>query len=77
MKRDYYCAREYECIDIIEAYGLNFSRGNALKYILRAGHKDGVDELDDLLKAVDYLKREIKRVSREISPFIQEGEDNE
>jgi len=29
-----------------------------LKYVIRAGKKD--DELLDLLKAVDYLEREIK-----------------
>ena len=37
---------------------LNFNRGNILKYIARAGKKK--DELGDLLKAQDYLEREIQ-----------------
>lgn len=51
-----------EVIDAIEAWGLNFSRGNAVKYIARAGHKG--DELDDLKKAAWYVNREIERLMR-------------
>lgn len=50
-------------IDVIEfatMYDLNFNRGNVLKYIVRAGKKD--DEVKDLEKAMDYLKREIETV---------------
>ena len=47
-----------EVIDIIEQFSLNFHKGNAIKYILRAGKKD--DEIQDLKKAVWYLKREIR-----------------
>lgn len=46
-------------IDIVEQFDLNFHKGNALKYILRAGKKE--NEVQDLKKAVWYLKREIKR----------------
>lgn len=42
-------------LEIIEMYGLDFKRGNALKYLLRAGSKPGEDKTDDLLKAVWYL----------------------
>lgn len=49
-----------EVIDAIEAWQLNFSRGSAVKYIARAGHKD--DELEDLRKAAWYIDREIKRI---------------
>ena len=42
-------------IEIIDAYGLDFKRGNALKYLLRAGSKPGEDKTDDLLKAVWYI----------------------
>ena len=50
--------KQYDVIDICKDYNLNFNKGNVLKYIIRAGKKD--DELLDLLKAVDYLEREIK-----------------
>ena len=46
-----------EAIDVIEAFGLNFRVGNALKYILRAGKKG--DAATDLRKAVWYLNREL------------------
>lgn len=49
-----------EPIDLIEAFGLNFLRGNVIKYVARAGRKD--DELQDLKKAKWYLEREIKRL---------------
>jgi hypothetical protein len=56
----YEATGEYDLIDIISDYKLNFSRGNVLKYIIRAGKKD--DELQDLYKALDYLQREIAYV---------------
>ncbi len=46
-------------IDIIEMYDLNFSLGNVIKYVLRAGKKEGESDLDDLNKALWYLQREI------------------
>lgn len=49
-----------EAIDIIESWGLNFSLGNAIKYILRSPHKG--KELEDLNKAKWYIEREIKRL---------------
>ncbi len=50
--------KDYDVIDIINDYQLNFSRGNILKYVIRAGKKR--DELQDLLKAKDYIEREIQ-----------------
>ena len=50
--------KNYDVIDVINDYDLNFSRGNVLKYVIRAGKKS--DELGDLLKAQDYLSREIE-----------------
>ena len=41
---------------------LNFCRGNAVKYIARAGAKDDLKEIEDLEKAVWYIQREIKRI---------------
>ena len=49
-----------ELIHITE--NLSFNRGNAVKYIARAGKKDAAKELEDLLKAEFYLKREIQRL---------------
>lgn len=51
----------FEPIKIIEALGLGFNTGNALKYLLRAGRKPGVAYAEDLQKAVWYLQREIDR----------------
>ena len=46
-----------ETIDFIEAKGLNYNLGNAIKYITRADHKGS--KAQDLAKAIWYLKREI------------------
>lgn len=48
-----------ECIQVAEH--LNFCRGNAIKYIWRAGEKG--DAVEDLRKAVWYLEREIARLA--------------
>lgn len=50
-----------EVIDLTEQ--LNFNRGNAVKYIARAGLKSKQSEVEDLRKAAWYLEREIKRIS--------------
>lgn len=50
----------HECIDIFEH--MNFCLGNAVKYIWRADLKP--DAVEDLEKAVWYLKREILERSR-------------
>jgi Protein of unknwon function (DUF3310) len=49
-----------EVIDLTEQ--LNFNRGNAVKYICRAGLKDKATEIQDLEKAAWYIDREIKRI---------------
>jgi hypothetical protein len=50
-----------EVIDITEH--LNFNRGNAVKYISRAGKKSALSEVEDLQKAQWYLSREIERLT--------------
>lgn len=50
----------YEVIKIIEAYDLDFSTGNIIKYTLRAGKKDPSKEVEDLEKALFYLNRKIQ-----------------
>lgn len=51
-----------EVVDAIDAWKLNFHRGNAIKYIARAGRKDASKEIEDLEKAAYYLNREIQRL---------------
>ena len=53
-----------EAIDVIRAFNLGFSLGNAVKYILRAGRKDSSKEIEDLKKAAWYIDEEIKWRSR-------------
>lgn len=55
----------YEAIKVIEAWGLGFCLGNAIKYVSRAGRKDPARKIEDLQKASWYLKREIERLERE------------
>ena len=47
-----------ETIDFIEAKGLNYHLGNAVKYISRADHKRTA--IQDLKKAVWYILRDIE-----------------
>lgn len=49
-----------ECIQITE--WMNFNLGNAIKYIWRSGIKGAT--IEDLRKAVWYLRREIDRIER-------------
>jgi hypothetical protein len=58
----HYRKQPMQPIEIIDAYGLDFKRGNALKYLLRAGSKPGEDKADDLLKAVWYLICELHSI---------------
>ena len=50
----------HEVIDVIEAWDLNFSLGNAIKYIARAGKKNPEKHNEDLEKAIWYIQRAIK-----------------
>jgi hypothetical protein len=49
----------YEAIKVIEAWNLEFCTGSAVKYIARAGKKDATKLVEDLQKAVWYLRRRI------------------
>ena len=52
----------YEAIKVIEAWELDFSLGNAVKYISRAGKKDAAKEIEDLEKARWYIDRRIQQL---------------
>lgn len=49
-----------QVVDIAER--LNFNRGNAVKYLARAGRKQDADTIADLEKAKWYVQREIDRI---------------
>lgn len=51
-----------EVIEFIEDKKLGFHRGNAVKYIARAGIKDLSKEIEDLEKAKWYIERDIERL---------------
>ena len=61
----HYTDGKIEVIDFIEDKHLNFHRGNAVKYISRAGKKNPKKEIEDLRKAAWYINREIERLERE------------
>jgi len=63
--------RGLEIIDLVEQ--MNFNRGNAVKYIARAGLKNPDTELEDLQKARWYVDREIRR----IQIYILEGTNDQ
>jgi hypothetical protein len=52
-----------ECIQVTEH--MNFCRGNAMKYLWRAGLKDKASEARDLAKARWYITREIARITHQ------------
>lgn len=62
-----------EVIDITEK--LNFNRGNAVKYIARAGFKSQDTEIQDLTKALWYVDREIKNKYHDATLAILSFED--
>ena len=57
----YYQRGSFDVWDFIRDQGLNFHRGNAIKYICRAGYKDST--IEDLKKAIHYLENELQHVS--------------
>lgn len=58
----HYTDGKIEVIDFIDDKKLNFCRGNAVKYIARAGKKDKEKEIEDLEKAIWYLQHEIQKL---------------
>lgn len=56
----HYTKGKIEVADFIADQKLNFDRGNAVKYVCRAGSKDPDKEIQDLEKAIWYINHEIK-----------------
>lgn len=55
----HYTTGKIEVIEFIEDKNLNFNKGNAVKYIARAGLKNKEKEIEDIEKVIWYLNREI------------------
>lgn len=56
----------HEAIKCIEGVGLGFVLGTAVKYIWRAGKKDGETAVKDLKKAQWYINRRIEQIEKGI-----------
>ena len=57
----------YEGVEVIQlTEQMNFNRGNAVKYIARAGLKSYDTEILDLKKALWYIQREINRMEAKL-----------
>lgn len=74
-KPKHYNTGKIEVIDAIEDWKLNFHRGNVIKYVARAGHKDHTKEVEDLEKAHWYLSREIFTLRKRTADAIKENTD--
>lgn len=61
----HYTKGKIEVADFIADQKLNFDRGNAVKYVCRAGSKDPEKEIQDLEKAIWYINHEIKMLKGE------------
>jgi len=60
----HYTRGQIEVWDFIRDQGLNYFRGNAIKYICRAGFKSTHTEIEDLKKAIHYLENELNYTLR-------------
>ena len=59
----HYTRGSIEVWDFIRDQGLNYFRGNAIKYICRAGFKSPQTEIEDLKKAIHYLENELQNTT--------------
>lgn len=62
IKPSHYKAGEFDVIAFCQKHDLSFDVGNVIKYVTRAGKKKDNSELQDLNKAMEYLKRRIEFV---------------
>ena len=66
----YYRRGSIQVWSFIRDQELNFHLGNVIKYVCRAGHK--FDDIDDLEKAIHYLKNEVEfRTSQRVQELVQ------
>lgn len=57
---NHYQRGRIEVWDFISDQNLDYFLGNAIKYICRAGFKDGETKIDDLTKAITYLTKALE-----------------
>ena len=57
---DHYQQGSIQVWDFIVDQDLDFLLGNVIKYVCRAGAKDGESRLDDLTKAATYIRKAIE-----------------
>lgn len=75
---DHYAeGRQYEPKDVIMKYGLNFNMGNVVKYISRAGRKEGSSYIEDLKKARQYAMFELEHLKQSTIYMEMNAADNE
>lgn len=60
IQPNHYCKHKHDPLSMCMEWGLDFPLGNVIKYVVRAGHKAGNSEIQDLKKAKEYLDRKIK-----------------
>ncbi len=65
IRPDYYKSDGIEVLDLTDAFDLNFNLGNVVKYVVRAGKKDGEEKEKDLAKAKFYLTRELNKTLKQ------------
>lgn len=65
IRPDYYKSNGIEVLDLTDAFDLNFNLGNVVKYVVRAGKKDGEEKEKDLAKAKFYLTRELNKTLKQ------------
>lgn len=61
----HYCFGKYEPVKVIQDWELSFCLGNVVKYLARAGRKEGNSKLQDLLKAKQYIEFEIEELEND------------
>lgn len=64
---EYYNDTKITPFDVIDDWGLDFYLGSAMKYIKRAGKKEGNSTVQDLLKVKRYIEKEIELVDKEVN----------
>ncbi|EPZ3525206.1 DUF3310 domain-containing protein [Listeria monocytogenes] len=61
----HYTSGGIEPIEFIQSHNMNFEKGNVIKYVTRAGKKEGQNEVKDLKKARQYLDFLIGKLEEE------------
>lgn len=62
---EYYNKGDIEVLEFIEDQRMDFVKGSAIKYICRAGGKDPTKEVEDMGKAMFYVRRHIEHCNAE------------